>query len=330
MSKTINLIYSIFIILFSIILFAYPTEIFQACKYGLLFWYKNILPSLFPFMVLSSLLLESNLVLLISKMLSPFSKFLWNVSGEGMIAFVLGCFCGFPLGAKVTADLKNKNIISSNEASRLIGFCNNCSPMFIITVVSLNLLGDLRYAPYIITVQLVSAVSVGIIFRFFYKTNGSYKKTSESLKKDDSPKAFSKILNDSITNAAYVSITLCSFIVFYTVFIHFLELSHLNQYLKLIFLPLEKALCIDPLLQGKLTYGLFDISNGVNVVANSLGSIFHKLLLINIIINWGSFSVHSQVFSVIHSANISIKPYLLGKLLQSAFSIVYSFLFFIL
>ncbi|HCC07131.1 MAG TPA: hypothetical protein DEP72_03055 [Clostridiales bacterium] len=327
MNKYLNVVYTIFVVLFAIILFSYPTNVFNACKFGLTFWYNNILPSLFPFMIITGLILESSLLIkLIRITFSRVMGILFRVSGVGSLPVILGMFCGFPVGAKITADLYDKRLISNVEAERLISFCNNCGPIFIISVVCLQLLDNIQYASFIIIVQILSAFSVGIVFRN-YKKNVKHSQQSDSLINTNTPKSISTILNENIINSAYTVINIGSFIIFYSVLLEVLHISNISTILNMFFIPIENLLHIEPSLRGKLAMGLIEISTGVNNVAISSGTILHKLLLINIIINWGSFSVHSQTSNILQKSNISFKPYILGKLLQTVFCILYTILF---
>ncbi|HAN10235.1 MAG TPA: hypothetical protein DCP90_06450 [Clostridiales bacterium] len=328
MNKYLNLVYTIFVVLFAIILFSYPTNVFNACKFGLTFWYSNILPSLFPFMIVTGLMLESSLLIkLIHALFSKVMEVLFRVSGVGSLPVILGMFCGFPVGAKLTADLYDKKLLSLTEAERLISFSNNCGPIFIISVVCLQLLDNIEYAPFIIFVQILSALSVGIIFRNYKKNVKPNKKSNKLINTNNTPKSISKILNENIINSAYNVINIGSFIVFYSVLLEVLHVSNISNIINVFFIPIENLLNIEPSLSGKLAVGMIEISTGVNSVAMSSGSILQKLLLINIIINWGSFSVHSQTNNILQKSNICFKPYIIGKLLQTGFCILYTILF---
>ncbi|OGO89337.1 MAG: hypothetical protein A2Y24_04285 [Clostridiales bacterium GWE2_32_10] len=327
MYKYLNIVYAGFVLLFSIMIFSYPTNVFNACKFGLVFWYNSIIPSLFPFMVITSLILESKLILtIVHTIFSGIMQALFRISGVGAIPVILGMFCGYPIGAKLTSDLYDKKAISLIEAEKLVSFCNNCGPIFIISVVCMQLLGDIAYAPFIIIVQILSALSVGVIFRNYKKNVTENTELTHPTSTNTPKKSISMILNDSIVTSAYNTINIGSFIIFYSVVLEIFMLSGIMNAVNILFLPIESFLHIGPILSGKLAPGLIELSTGVNNIANNSGSIPQKILLINIIINWGGFSVHSQTNNIIQKSNISFKPYIIGKLLQSVFSIIYTIL----
>lgn len=57
---------------------------------------------------------------------------LFNVPGEGSYALLMGIVSGYPIGAKIIVNLKEKGICNKIEAERLLAFTNNSSPLFII------------------------------------------------------------------------------------------------------------------------------------------------------------------------------------------------------
>ena len=87
-----------------------------------------------------------------------------------------------PVGAKIVANLKSQEVLSLEEAERLITFTNNSGPLFIIGTVGVSLLGDKQLGYILLVSHIISCLIVGIIFRNWKKTN---KKVSEkNIKKE--------------------------------------------------------------------------------------------------------------------------------------------------
>ncbi len=95
----------------------------------------TLLPTLLPFLILTGILLRTDGITRIVQPIAPFFKVLTGLSGEGAYAFVLGLLCGYPMGAKLTADLYHAGKISRQESEYLLTFCNNPSPAFLVTYV---------------------------------------------------------------------------------------------------------------------------------------------------------------------------------------------------
>ena len=97
---------------------------------GLLLWYSAVVPALFPFMVLSSILSASGGI---SWLMQPFTVVFrfCGLSADGWYVLLTGLLCGCPMGAKTCADFLAERRLSSSEAKFLFALCNHPSPMFL-------------------------------------------------------------------------------------------------------------------------------------------------------------------------------------------------------
>lgn len=74
-------------------------------------------------------------------------------------------------------------------------------------------------------------------------------------------------------------------------------------------------------------HGILEITNGINKISLIENVDFiEKLPIVALVLGFGGFSVHMQVASIISDGDLSMKPYLLGKLLQGIFASIYTFL----
>ena len=119
------------LLLFTFLILFNPALAVEGAKNGLLLWFQSLLPALLPFMILSGILVETEVFLPFCKWIHPIFERLFHISVEGCIALFLGFFCGFPIGAHVTADLLRSRQISKPEAQHLLSICNNFSPVFL-------------------------------------------------------------------------------------------------------------------------------------------------------------------------------------------------------
>ena len=121
----------ILLLLFTFLILFNPKLAVEGAKNGLNLWFQSLLPTLLPFMILSGILIETKIFLPFCRWIHPVFEHLFHISAEGCIALFLGFFCGFPIGAHVTADLLNSRQISKSEAQYLLSICNNFSPVFL-------------------------------------------------------------------------------------------------------------------------------------------------------------------------------------------------------
>ena len=124
------------------LLFAFPEESLEAAREGITLCLDVLIPSLFPFFVLSSLLIETGVAGLCARPLSRWMYPLFGVGGAGAAALVLGLIGGYPAGARTIAQLVERGECSREEARRLSRFCNNCGPAFFLGAVGMGVFGS--------------------------------------------------------------------------------------------------------------------------------------------------------------------------------------------
>ena len=117
-----------FLALLSLILMLRNSGIaIEYLKNGLGLCAKNVIPSLFPFMVLSELIVAFGAGDMISSVIGrPVGK-IFGISGKGSTAFILGAVCGFPIGARTALRLYDSGAISKRDCELLLTFTNNPS-----------------------------------------------------------------------------------------------------------------------------------------------------------------------------------------------------------
>ncbi|MCI9167267.1 MAG: transporter [Dorea sp.] len=129
------------IFLFAIMLL-FPAPVLRGASGGLLLWFNTVLPTLFPFILICNLMISTKAVDLLLYATRPLFCRFFGVSPYGSFAVLSGFLCGYPMGAKVTADLYRQGNITKEEASYLLSFCNNTSPMFILSFLVMQNLKD--------------------------------------------------------------------------------------------------------------------------------------------------------------------------------------------
>ena len=112
-----------------------PRKVFSGAEDGLLLWFNTVFPTLFPFMLISGLMMAGGGLDVISAIFGKALGRIFAVSGSGAFAVLTGFLCGYPMGAKAAADLMRSGRITKSEGQYLLSFCNNTSPAFIINFV---------------------------------------------------------------------------------------------------------------------------------------------------------------------------------------------------
>ena len=297
-----KLLYVLFLFI-TLLLIINPEKSVIYAKKGMNLCTDIIIPSLFPFFVCSGLLIYSGFCEILSKYLQRFMKPLFNVNGSGAAAFVLGIISGYPLGALTACQLYEKNYLAKTEAERLLAFCNNSGPLFILGAVGVSLYHNPKFGIILYISHILSAIITGIFFRFYKKDNFNAPHSKLTVNENDTSQIFSIVLSNSIQSI----LTVCGAVLFFSVISNIL----------FDFIPAKENI-------RTILIGIFEFTTGINAISQSSFPIIKKLILSAGIVGFAGISVHIQVMGIVSKHDLSLKPYILGKLLQSIISMLFS------
>ncbi|MGN1443987.1 MAG: hypothetical protein ACI4XE_09085, partial [Acutalibacteraceae bacterium] len=145
---------------------ALPEQSAAGVRDGLALCFKTVIPALFPFMVISSFLVQSNITAKLDRLLSRLTFFLFRQpSCTGSVIF-LSLISGFPVGAELVRQLYENKKISKSQGQRLLLFCVNPGPAFVISCVGAGMLGSQMIGIIIFVSAALSSVILGFLTRF--------------------------------------------------------------------------------------------------------------------------------------------------------------------
>ncbi len=282
---------------FSLILFASDVAI-EYMKKGLILCSRAVIPALFPFMVISELIVKCGVGVRISRLFARPMRRLFGVSEAGACAYILGLVCGFPIGAKTAISMYDHGCITKSELERLMTFCNNPGSAFVISAVGVALLGNKQVGIALYISVILSSLLVGIVGKYFlgYKQENAAKSSLFFTRELDV-----KIITDAVQSSAISMLTVCAYVVFFSALVGCVGalLSRLDT-------PQELTACI---------FGFFELSSGVGEAAaleNRVGAV----LLCALFVGWSGLSVAFQIMSVASGRGISFKPFFIAKAAQ--------------
>ena len=298
-------------IFFFILLLVFPANVFAGTSSGLLLWFNTVLPTLLPFIIATNLLINTPALDWISKISGSFLSRIFHVSKTGSFVILAGFLCGYPMGSKMTADLLRRNQLSYEEACYLLSFCNNTSPMFLISYILYQSLENC-YAviPSLIIFMLSPVLCSFFFYHFFYKKKLCYKE--HMLKQRDNPKdGMSENLIDSCIMNGFETITkIGGYIMIFSIFIELLKsIPVQNPYFTNLFLP------------------SLEITNGITILANTLLPMDFKYILCLFHTAFGGWCSIAQTQCMIQGTGLKLTPYIIEKLITatvtSLFAIIY-------
>ena len=336
-------IISIIFLLFTICLVIFSNTNLTATKNGLLLWVNSVVPALFPFFIATELLSYTNIVQKFERLLTPIMRPLFNVPGAGAYAFIMGIISGYPIGAKIVTHFRENNICTKEECERLLSFTNNSGPLFIIGTVGLSMFFNSEIGILLFITHFLGCITVGILFRFWknksYKTNFENRKklhsssdikfNSTSSRNTASFSNLGEIISKSITSAISSILMIGGFVVLFSVVLSiFNNTGLLNLFSSLISPVLNLFRINNADFSIGFSSGLLELTNGLKIIT----SIPYRNISVNIIISaflmgFGGISILLQVFGIISKTDISIKPYIIGKLLHGIIACFYTYIF---
>ncbi len=262
-----------------------------------------LLPSLFPFFVLSRMFILSGGPAALGRYLGFMMRPLFGIRGSGSTAFLLGILSGYPVGAKTACDLWETGAISKDEAQNLLGFCNNSGPLFLIGAVGVGMFGSRRVGLFLYAVHVLSSITVGILTKWRIQD----KPKQDTSIRPAPPAGAQAVFTAAVEESVRVILTVCGYVIFFAVIIEFLEK-----------LPI-------PGVFRPLVNGVFEMTTAVRLVCQDGAFGFHqKLILVSAIAGWAGLSVHFQTRGILIKTPLSFQTYLLTKIIHSAVSAIYA------
>ena len=154
-------------------LLLFPQNGLYACTHALALWSDSVVPALFPVMILSRLLISTDILYLILKPIAFLCSRFLHLSFYGTYALLLGYICGYPMGVKTIADLEDDRLLSQEEGYFLARFINNVSPGFLVGYVCTELLRNSVAASACMVILYGASLTYGTVTAIFRKNTGS-------------------------------------------------------------------------------------------------------------------------------------------------------------
>lgn len=302
-TKYKNIIIIICSLFFLVNLIIYRNLVFDTVGFSLNIWITSLLPALFPFFIVSDILINYDVIKYFPKVIRNSIKYLFNVSDNGLVIILLSMLSGFPSNARNIKNMYLDKKITKEEGEHLLYFTHFSNPMFILGTIPL-ILNSNKISKYILISHYLANIILGICLRKYNRVNDS----NTSNYKEDKHN-FGLVLTTSIRKSldSVLGIlgTLTVFLIISTLLINFFNLDNTS------------SLLIKSILE--LTSGLKELGS-----YNLLDK--HLLIIGSCILSFGGLSVHMQVINELVDTDISYKNYFIGRILQVVLSLGISYL----
>lgn len=313
MKKILTSILIMFLLIFCAFeILSESNTIMNTVSYSFDIWINNIFPSLFPFFVLSEILIQYGFVELVSELFKPIFTKLFKINSNAAFVFIMSMISGFPSNAKYTRELYLQNKLTDKEATKILMFSHFSNPLFILGTISITFLNDKRLGILIMISHYISNIIIGLIFRNYNKSNISNEKFSikNSIlkmhnKRINNDKKIGAIITSALTNSINTLLLLLGVI---TTFLIITTIIDNN------FHP--------DLFSKSIISGLLEMTQGLKHVSILNISNYYKAILITAILSFGGLSVHTQIISIISDTKIRYLPFLLARILHVIISVL--------
>ncbi len=284
---------------------------------GILLWAGVVLPSLFPYIFLSTLFTKVTSIERFAKPLNKFSKKLFGTSGISFYVLLISFLCGYPIGAKTTAELYERGMISSKEASKISLFCCTSGPVFVLGSVGAVMLNNRLLGGIILLSHLLSSLVLGVCFKRLFTESLPVNPTPLRLKKENS----NDFLSESVSASVLSILSIGGYVTLSYLFSEMLDSLYILSPVKAFFSFIFNSKTLG---EG-FTFGLIECTKGAKIIASFNGKLVAPL--ITALISFGGCSIILQCLAFYKKAKIKTAVFLLSRVLQAVLSFFICLLF---
>ncbi len=278
----------------------YPALSLEYASTGLTLWFTKMVPTLLPFMILSGIMIRMNLTERFVGLLHPLLHRIYGTSRNGSYTIIMGFLCGFPMGARIVGELYEQHKLSREESALLLSFCNNIGPIYFLSYVIPTLGIDRPGRPFLLMygIPLLYGLLLMRIRPMMTRTVSSCENHPEvrSLRAEHPGSCSLLAAIDASVLSGLIGIArLGGYMVFFNLLnIVFQPFQHVNTNI------LNIYRC------------LLEITSGIDCSGRSIN------FAILILLPFGGFSCIAQTYSMIRQTDLSLRPYLYHKAVQTA------------
>lgn len=277
-----------------VLMFKKTSQCTEGIKEGLYLCATTVIPSLFPFMIVSQFILKSGICDVLGNVFHKFTVKAFHLPGVATGVILMSLIGGFPVGAKMTNDLLWDGKITKNEAQRLNLFCINAGPAFIIGTVGTMFLSSRKAGIILYVSTCTASLIIGLLTAVLSDKRVSEFDTPQGITAQNPVTAFTQ----STSDAAKTMLSICAWIIIFNAVIKCIISVTTIQSSALI------TIC-----------SILEVTNGIRL---SLGVL--PVPALAAILSFGGISVHCQIYSYIAASGLSFRHFYTARILCAAVS----------
>jgi sporulation integral membrane protein YlbJ len=319
---------------------AMPGTVLEASIRGLSIWWEVLFPALFPFFVLSELLLGFGVVHMAGTLLDPLMRPLFRIPGLGGFVLAMGTVSGYPVGARITSRLMEQGLVSRSEGERLVAMTTTSDPIFLIGAVCTGFFGRPGIAAVLAAAHYGGAIGLGLLLRWTVPKaaaeRGQAKPAGGRLRlalqamhrarlADGRP--FAQMLEQALRSSLQLMIVVGGLVVFFSAGLEVLTASGLLDLLRDAFGWLLHRFGLARELSVALVQGTFEVTLGARAASGAgllgtLPSLQDRVAAAAFVLSWAGLSVHAQVAGLMSRTSWRYGPFLRARLLHALLAVL--------
>lgn len=281
------------------VLMIFPQAAAEGIAGGLESAAKLLIPSLFPFMVMSSFIIRSGAYEWFGKVLAPVTKIFFGLPAAASSAVILSFIGGFPIGAKCTKLLYQNGKITNRQAERMLCFCVCSGPAFLVTAIGTIMLHSITAGIILYLSQIVSGILLGIISRWICRSQQEETNVSDTEHEKESSILQAFIL--SCSDGAKAIIELTALVAMFAMLIRILSVLGMeNTFITL----------------------LLEVTTACKNIVNA----GYPLWLLALATGYGGLCVHFQIFHLLKEMNVNKIRFELFRIANAVVAAVITYL----
>lgn len=325
-SKTKNsrttIILTVALLVLILFLIINPSRYINSAYNGILIWAKAVLPALFPFFFITKLLTELGGVKILANYLQNFMQKVFHVNGMGAYVFLMSMMSGYPVGAKLTSELYEKQLITKEEASRLVTFTSTSGPLFIIGTVGAGMFVSVKMGFIILTAHFLGSILNGLLYRN-YKYNPQASQTTSRFKIESCTdnileKTMVSSINSILIVGGYIAVFFILIDILYDVGLIALLSGLITQFFALF--------NVDVNFSSSLVVGFVEMTRGCYELSTLFTDYHVATSVCTFIISFGGLSTLLQAMTFLQKCEIKIGFFLKQKITHATIACIISYI----
>lgn len=330
-SRFRSLVLGVVALFLVVTLILFPEQAFNSSLKGLKIWWDVVFPALLPFFIASEILMGFGVVHFLGILLEPLMRPVFRVPGAGAFVMAMGLASGYPIGAKLTARLREQKLISRSEGERLVSFTNTADPLFMFGAVAVGFFHDVSLGVVIAIAHYTSSLLLGFLMRF-HDPHGpttpvpekdktfilfrAFREMHQARLKDG--RSLGQLMGEAITSSVNTLFMIGGFLIMFSVIIEVMGQVGFTGVLAAGIGGMFTLLQIPTELASSVISGVFEITLGAQVVSQVPNNVHmaYKIAIVGAVTAWSGLSVHAQVVSILSRTDIRYTPYCVARVVH--------------